>query len=106
MAARTKDSSVRLYRCHRGWIVGVFRQRSMARLAAHFRVLAFALHIENVGVTRFAGLMSGKLHRAGCNLADRSTAIVSILPEARRDHVMSNDEKNDEGENEESREAE
>jgi hypothetical protein len=50
--------------------------------------------------------MSGKLHRAGRNLTDRSTAIVSILPEARRNHVMSNDKKDDEGENEESREAE
>ena len=106
MAARAKYSSVRLYRCHRGRIVGVFRQWPMARFAVHMRVLAFDLHIEDIGVTRFAGLMSGKLHRAGRYLADRSTAIVSILPEARWNHVVSNDEKDDEGENEESREAE
>jgi len=78
----------------------------MARFAVHMRVLAFDLHIEDIGVTRFAGLMSGKLHRAGRYLADRSTAIVSILPEARWNHVVSNDENDDEGENEESREAE
>ncbi len=81
-------------------------QRSMTRLAVHMRVLAFALQIENIGVTRFAGLMPGKLHGAGCNLTDRIAAIVPELPEAARNHVMSNYKKNDEGENEESRESE
>jgi hypothetical protein len=70
------------------------------------RVLAFALHIENIGVTRLAGLMPGKLHRAGCNLADRSTPIVPVLPKAGGNYVMPDDKKEDECENEESRETE
>jgi len=78
----------------------------MTRLAIHMCVLAFALQIENIGVTRFAGLMPGKLHRAGCNLTDRIAAIVPVLPEAARNNVMANDKKHDEGENEESRESE
>jgi hypothetical protein len=70
------------------------------------RVLAFTLHIKHIGVARLAGLMAGKLYRAGCNLTDCIAAIVPVLPEAVRNHVMSNDKKNDEGENEESRESE
>ncbi len=70
------------------------------------RVLAFALHIKHIRVASLAGLMTGKLHWAGCNLTDRIAAIVPVLPEAAWNHVMSNDKKNDEGENEESRESE
>jgi len=84
----------------------VLRQRSMTCLAVHMRVLAFALHIQNIGVARLAGLMTGKRDRARCNLTNCRTAIVSILPEARRNYVMSNDKKNDEGENGKSRESE
>lgn len=78
----------------------------MTRLAVHMRVLAFALQIENIGVTRLAGLVSGKLHRAGCNLTNRTAAIVPVLPEGARNHVMSNEKKNDEGQNEEPRKSE
>jgi hypothetical protein len=84
----------------------VLRQRSMTRLAVHMRVLAFALHIKHIRVAGFAGLVTGELHRTGCNLTDRIAAIVPVLPKAAWNHVMSNDEKNDEGENEESRESE
>jgi hypothetical protein len=70
------------------------------------RVFAFALPIKHIGVACLAGLMAGELHRACCNLTDRIAAIVPVLPEAARNHVMSNDKKNDEGENEESRESE
>jgi hypothetical protein len=63
----------------------------MTRLAVHMRVLAFALQIENIGVTRFAGLMPGKLHRACCNLTDRIAAIVPVLPKAVWNHVVSDD---------------
>ena len=83
----------------------MFRQRSVACFAVHMRVLALALRIENIGVTRLAGLMSGKLHRTACNFTDRIAPIVPILPEAGGNHVMSDDEKNDEGENEESRKS-
>lgn len=78
----------------------------MTRLAVHMRVLALAFDIENIGMAGLASLVTGKLHRAGCNLTDRIAAIVPVLPEAARNHVMSNDKKNDEGENEESRESE
>ena len=78
----------------------------MASFAVHMRMLAFALHVEDITVAGFACLVTGKLDRPGCNLADGSAAIMPVLPEASRNHVMSNDEKDDEGENEESRESE
>lgn len=83
----------------------MLRQWSMARLAIHVRVLAFALQIEHIGVARLARLVTGELYRTGCNLTDRIAAIVPELPEAARNHIMSNDEENDEGENEESRKS-
>jgi hypothetical protein len=70
------------------------------------RVLAFALHIENIGMAGFAGLVTGKLHWAGRNLSDCGTAIVPVLSEAVGNHEMSNHKENNEGENEESRKSE
>jgi hypothetical protein len=106
MASRTKNSGIRLYRCHRGRIVGVFGQRSVARFAAHVHVSAFALHIEDIGMAGLASLVTGELNGSSRDFAECSTAIVPILPKARWNHVMSNDKKDDEGENEESRETE
>jgi len=106
MAARAKNSGVRLYRCHRGRIVGVFGQRSVARFAAHVHVSAFALHIEDIGMAGLASLVTGELNGSSRDFAECSTAIVPILTKARWNHVMANDKKDNEGENEESRETE
>ena len=81
-------------------------QRPVARFAVHVRMLAFALYIEDIAVTGFTRLVPGKLYRPCCNLADGSAAVVPVLPKASRNHVMSNDEEDDEGENEESRKSE
>ena len=81
-------------------------QGSMACFAVHVGVLAFALYVQHVAVAGFASLVSSEFHWPGCNLSNGRAAIVSILPEARWNHVVSNDQKNDEGENEESRESE
>ena len=75
-------------------------QCSMACLTVHMRMLAFALHIKHVGVACLTGLMTCKRHRAGCNLSDCIAAIVPVLTEALRNHVTSNHEKDDEGQNE------
>jgi hypothetical protein len=69
-------------------------------------MLTLALHIENVGVTHLASPVTGKFHRTSRNLCNCCSAVVAILPKAGRNHVASNDEKDDESENEESRKAE
>ena len=84
----------------------MLRQRSMAGFTVHMRVLAFALHIEHVAVASLASLVAGELHRSSSNLADDGAAIVPVLPKAFGNHVMSNNKKDDEGENKESRESE
>lgn len=81
-------------------------QGSVARLAVHVRMLAFALYIEDIAMAGFACLMAGELYLPCSDLANRSAAIVPILSEASWNDVMPNDEKDDEGENEESRESE
>jgi len=106
VAPSAEHCGIRLYWCYRRRIIGVFCERSVACFAIHMRVLAFALHIENIAVARLAGFVSGVLYRAGCNLTDRIAAIVPVLPKATRNHIMPDYQKNDEGENEESRESE
>lgn len=81
-------------------------KRSMARLAVHVRVLAFALHIEYVAVAGLARLVTGKLHGTRGYLTDRIAAIVAVLSEAFRNHVTSDYKKDNEGEDEEPRESE
>ena len=82
------------------------REGTVARLAVHMRVLAFGLHIQNIGMTRLASLVTGELHRTGRNVPDCIAPIVPVLPEAGRHHVVSDDKKDNESENKESRESE
>ena len=56
----------------------MLRLRSVAGFAVHMRMLARLLHIENIGVAGFAGVMTGIVHGARPNLPDRSRTIVSI----------------------------
>ena len=86
VASRAQHRGIRLYRRYRGWIVGVLGQRAVAGFAVHMRMLALALHIEDVGVAGFACLVAGELHRTGRNLADCSAAVVAILSEALWNH--------------------
>ena len=84
----------------------MFGQRAVAGLAVHMRVLALALHIQDIGMARLASLMTGELHGSSRDLANGIATIVTVLPEALWNNVTSDYEKDHESENEESRESE
>ena len=84
----------------------MFGQRPVAGLAVHMCVLAVALHIQDIGMARLAGLMTGELHRSRSNFTDSGATVVPILAKAWWNHEVSNNKKDDKGENEQSRESE
>jgi len=67
----------------------MLRLRSVAGFAVHMRMLARLLHIENIGVAGFAGVMTGIVHWARPNLPDRSRTIVSIAAKGLRNDMTS-----------------
>ena len=84
----------------------MFCQWPVACLTVHMRVLASAFGVKDVCMAVLACLMARKFDGMGRNLADCIAAIVTILPEAGWDNVMSNDKKDNESKNKESREPE
>src|SRR6185503_21030664 len=88
-----------------GGITGVFCERAVACFAVHMRVLALVLGVGNIAVTGFACFMPGKLHRMGGDVCDGIAAIVAVLSEAFWNNVGSDDEKDDESQNKQPREA-
>jgi hypothetical protein len=77
----------------------------MAGFAVHMRMLALALCVGYVTVAGLAGLVSGKLHRSSTDLSDGVAAVVPILPKALGNHVASDHKKDNESEDEQSRET-
>src|SRR5208337_512726 len=70
--------------CHRSRIIDMFRQRSVACLAVDMRMFTALLFFQDIGMTVFASLMAGEVHRTGCHLGHGISAVVSILSETLR----------------------
>ena len=62
-------------------VIGMLRQWSVTRLAVDLRMPAALLLLQDIRVAAFAGLMAGEVHGPGSNLADRISAIVTVLSE-------------------------
>jgi hypothetical protein len=77
----------------------------MAGFAIHMRMFALALRVGYVAVARLAGLVSCKLHRPSRHFRDGVAAVVSILAEALWNYIAPNHKKDNESENEQSRES-
>ncbi len=69
---------------HRPWIIDMFRQRSVARLAIDVHMFTALLFFQDVSMTVFASLMTGEVHRTGSHLGHGISAVVSILSETLR----------------------
>ena len=70
----------------------------MAGFAVDVGVFALRFHIQNVGVTGFAGLMSGKFDGMRGDLADSGAAIVPVLAKALWNDVVARHQEHQEGE--------
>lgn len=66
----------------RAGVIRVLCKRAMTRFAVHAPVAAFILHIKNVGMTRFARLMTSEGNRQGSDLGHSVAAIMAELAEA------------------------
>lgn len=67
----------------------------MARFAIDMCVPAGTLLLDDVGVTVFAGVMAGKVHRASCGLTYRVASIMAILAKALGNQVSSHSQEDD-----------
>jgi len=79
----------------------MLRQRPMTRFTIDMCVLASALFSDNVRVTIFAGMVSGKIDRASRDVFHRVAAIMPVLTKTLRHQVSAHAEENDapDGEN-------
>ncbi len=93
MTTDAEHGGVQLCRLDRGRIVGMLRQRPMARLAGNSLVHALAFHFQDVGVAAVADLMAGVRNRPRCDLLDRIAAVVSVLPKTARDENAAQHQK-------------
>ena len=78
----------------------------MACLAVDMRVSAFDFGIGNIGMTAFAGLVSGEFERVRSDLTDGRGTIVSVLPEGFGNDVAADHQKNKERYHKKSRKPE
>lgn len=88
VAPNAEHCRIRFSRINR-WILGMLYLRSVAGFAVHMRMFARALGLGDIGVTCFAGLVSGKMLRPSCNLGNRRTPVMSVFPEAPWNHKAS-----------------
>ena len=95
VTARTDHGRIQLRRCDGCGIVGVFGLGSVAGFARNDNVLALLFLVNDVGMAGFTSIMTGEGYRPGCDLGDRSTAIVAVLPKtARYDGGAQDNERN------------
>lgn len=91
----TYDGGVQLGGSNGRRIVSVFRLGSMAGLARDDHMLAKLLLIDDIDVAVLANIMAGEGDGPACDLGDRSTAIVAVLPKAARDDGSTQDDERD-----------
>jgi len=96
VTASTDDGSVELRGLYGAGIVGMLGQGPVASLASDHDMLAQLLLIGDVGVTSFAGVVTGECDGPSGHLAKRRAAIMAILPEAvRHDCGPQDDERHE-----------
>jgi hypothetical protein len=65
----------------------------MAGFAGNDDVLALPFLINDVGMAGLTGIVAGEGYRPGCDLGDRSAAIVAVLPKTARDDGSAQDDE-------------
>jgi|SRR4051794_8672146 hypothetical protein len=93
---RAEDLGIRELGNVLGRIGSVPGKWAVAGFAIHVRVLAGSLHGDDVTVAVLAGLVTGVDRLPGSDLGERVATVVSVLSEAVRDEVSTD---NDEEEN-------
>jgi hypothetical protein len=93
VTAGTDHDGIQLRRCDGRGIVGVFGLGSMAGFAGNDDVLALPFLINDVGMAGLTGIVAGEGYRPGCDLGDRSAAIVAVLPKTARDDGSAQDDE-------------
>ena len=94
VAAAAYDGRVQLWRLHACGIVRVLGLRTVAGFARNNDVLALLLQVENVGVAAFTDFVPGMRNGAGCDLSQRRSPVVAVLPEALRHDRGSKNQEN------------
>ncbi len=106
VAAGAEDCCIKFGRDDVGGIGGVFGERTVAGFAVDAGVFAFGLGVLDVGVAIDAGLVAGEGDWVRGDLSDGRGSIMAVLAEGFRNYVVAHDEKNKEGDDEESGKAE
>jgi len=106
VTADTERGGVELGGLERTGVVGVAGQRPVAGFTVDPGVLAVLFCVENIGATGFTGLVTGKGGRSVGNFSEGIAAVVPVLSEAVRDHEAASDEKQDQADGENRRQAE
>ena len=84
VAADAQHSGVEFGRSHRGGIVSVLGERSVAGFAIHVRMLAVFLFVEHIRVTAFAGVVAGVIDGPRRNFGECIPPEVPVFAEALR----------------------
>lgn len=92
MTLDTKFRRIKLRGLNRG-IVRVLRKRTMAGFAIDVGVLAGLLHLEDVRMAGFAGIVAGEVDGTGSNFSNGGSTVVAVLPEALRHHEVPDHKK-------------
>jgi hypothetical protein len=79
VATHAQNCRIQLGRLDRRGILGVLSEGPVAGFAVHMGVLPLAFHLENIGMARLAGLVSGEGHGSRRNFSDGISAVMSIL---------------------------
>jgi hypothetical protein len=75
----------------------MYCQGSMAGFTVYVGMFALRLHVQNIGVTGFAGLVAGKFDGMRSNFADGGAAIVPILAKASGNNIVARHQKHQKG---------
>lgn len=95
MTAGTENSCIRQLGSDGGRVCGMFCERTVTGLAIYASVFASLLHLEDIGVTFLAGLVSGKARFTCGDLFQCIASVVSILSEALWYEISAKDYENE-----------
>jgi hypothetical protein len=84
----------------------MFGERAVARFAVYARMDAFRFGFRDIGMTRFAGLVTGVSDWTRTNFGERVTAIVAVDPEALGEEDPTKTEEEEDAEKEDARHPE
>ena len=93
VTASSDYGCVQLLGLHRAGIISVLGLGAMAGLAGDNHMLAHLLLVHYIAVAGLASAVPGKGNWSRCDLADRRTTIVAVLPKTARHHRRAQDHK-------------